>query len=459
MSALGAGFLLRGRRVRACVALGLMLIVAANALATEQPAVLVNTFNNGAVRNRPPNAMQFTLKAPRFITKITTYHWNGGRGAPCGEISLRDGGNRKLGPWPAQGSGGQGGVSDAFWTCEPRVMLQPGIYTLVDGDPATWSWNPESDGMGFARVEGTTGEPATDREGRAALRNMVVLGEASRVRNIAAFNLEDAISSCPVGHSLDFLRDSPVGRDVPEAWACFFAGSFVLMGHAAAPKPVMAYYNPWLDAALITQWEWQGGHPFMQRAVLWVASEFPEADGGAKSSYARWLVDSESTPIPEALRSRYQKFVAAFDAAYPVSPDGGASLLLAPNQEQVVEWVGRQAVDVLATLLRVQRRGHPAYSDDLHRFRQALQNGDRAALAAMLPEEGGAGADTLLKLPAGLRARLVPTYAIAREGGPVIAFLGITDMPRFYVLTAFAAKPGDRMTKALVCDLGKEATR
>ena len=82
------------------------------------------------------------------------YHWNSGRGAKPGTISLQGRNGRVFGPWQTHGASGQGGAPDAYWICEPGIRLEAGDYVVIDSDWETWAQNPQSGGRGLTRVEG-----------------------------------------------------------------------------------------------------------------------------------------------------------------------------------------------------------------------------------------------------------------------------------------------------------------
>jgi hypothetical protein len=102
--------------------------------------------NNGA----PPT---FEIAEPTTVASIETYHWNNGTGsANTGKISLKAEDGTVYGPWKTEGTEGQGGVPNAYWTASPTVKLPEGSYTVVDSDPGTWSQNAGSQGKGMVRV-------------------------------------------------------------------------------------------------------------------------------------------------------------------------------------------------------------------------------------------------------------------------------------------------------------------
>jgi hypothetical protein len=114
-------------------------------------------FDNGniyAVENRPRRTTVFALAGPTRVTRIMTYHWNNGRGAPAGQIALRSSAGETFGPWQAFGEPGQGGVPSAYWIVEPDINLPAGTYTIVDSNPSTWAQNAASGGAGMASAEG-----------------------------------------------------------------------------------------------------------------------------------------------------------------------------------------------------------------------------------------------------------------------------------------------------------------
>jgi hypothetical protein len=126
----------------------------------EQPTPekpLETIFDNGnsdAVLNRPTRPTVFVLDGPTRIAKITTYHWNDGRGAPAGTIALKSASGETYGPWQTTGEPGQGGVPNAYWVANPDVSLPPGSYTVIDSGPATWARNNASKGAGITVVGG-----------------------------------------------------------------------------------------------------------------------------------------------------------------------------------------------------------------------------------------------------------------------------------------------------------------
>lgn len=121
--------------------------------------VLLDTFNTAATLNRPKKSATFTIGRSYRVTLIQTYHWNGGRGAEPGTVSLKHENEQRLGPWQCIGSKGSGSVP-CYWTCHPNTVLPEGTYKVLVSPSETWSYNAESDGRGFVRIEGIPVETA-----------------------------------------------------------------------------------------------------------------------------------------------------------------------------------------------------------------------------------------------------------------------------------------------------------
>jgi Tfp pilus assembly protein PilF len=121
-----------------------------------------------AVYNNPSKRTLFTLRSRTHITKVMTYHWNGGAGDRPGTIGIR---NVRTGQmmgtwnvvatkgsfdfaagatWPRRGDG----PPYRYWTIQPKVDLPAGAYEVVDSNPSTWSHNPETGNRGVAFVYG-----------------------------------------------------------------------------------------------------------------------------------------------------------------------------------------------------------------------------------------------------------------------------------------------------------------
>lgn len=138
------------------------LVIVALLATRGNAADLFDNTNKDAVSNGPTASTNFTLAVPAHVTELVTYHWNNGHGLPASPavtISIKSAaasGGPGFGPFTAVGSAGQNGVANANWTATVSFDLPPGIYTVVDSQPSTWSRNARSGGSGFAIVRGAS---------------------------------------------------------------------------------------------------------------------------------------------------------------------------------------------------------------------------------------------------------------------------------------------------------------
>lgn len=136
--------------------LGLALVAGGGASdALAEPVRLFSNNNVEAVSSGPTSPTTFRLDQNALITRVTTYHWNGGRGtAAPGTIALRSASGAILGPWATTGQPGQGGVVNAYWVAYPNITLEAGEYSILVSDPSTWSQNTASGNTGMGWVDG-----------------------------------------------------------------------------------------------------------------------------------------------------------------------------------------------------------------------------------------------------------------------------------------------------------------
>lgn len=90
----------------------------------------------------------FKLSSAAKITFIMTYHWNSGRGANAGTITLIGEDGKKYGPWQVTVN------NKVYWEIRPNITLPAGSYKVIDSDPTTWAQNSGSSGYGMVRIRG-----------------------------------------------------------------------------------------------------------------------------------------------------------------------------------------------------------------------------------------------------------------------------------------------------------------
>lgn len=116
-------------------------------LPAQSAPIIARVGGDGATSPGVTQHAYFVLDAPQLLTQIMTYHY-GARQTP-GMIALVHEDGTAYGPWQAAGAVGQGGIPNAYWWAQPNVFIKAGRYEVIDSDPATWSVEAGSEGVGI----------------------------------------------------------------------------------------------------------------------------------------------------------------------------------------------------------------------------------------------------------------------------------------------------------------------
>jgi hypothetical protein len=265
---------------------------------------------------------------------------------------------------------------------------------------------------------------------------MSLINWAGSFRQDAAGDIAKALTLYETGASLSFVTEGARFKEKPEIWAYFFAGSVVAMGHTRSSAPVAAYYNPFLDGVLLTQWEWkEDGSMKMTGADLQLGGAY---GGTGEQKVARWLTAGKA--FPTALGEQYRGFVKAFEAKYPPLSDAKVAIAPGAGLAAAQDLIERQAEEGLSNTMEVQVAGAPRYNVLLVNMLKALAASDRKAIDRMLPKKHPMSSKQLLALPEKLRKDLAPVYALfGKEKTWVFVVWPMT--PRFYALAQYANGP------------------
>ena len=118
-------------------------------------AVIASTFNADAVSNCAEGLPRYNLNDGTnvLLQAVTTYHYNGGKGAKPGTIKIYDeygGKETLLGTWNAVGRDG-----NKYWDIFPNIVMKDRHkYTFEPSDTSTWSSNEAADYLGFIELRG-----------------------------------------------------------------------------------------------------------------------------------------------------------------------------------------------------------------------------------------------------------------------------------------------------------------
>lgn len=265
-----------------------------------------------------------------------------------------------------------------------------------------------------------------------------LLREATRFRGEAmGTGLVQAVEHQGGAQGLKVLTDSPVFQKAPALWSYFFSGSVILGGCMESPAPVIAYYNPYLDGVLLTQWEMKEGKAVIRNADLRIASRMA-GQPIRNPKLAWWIAELAVKPLPVALKTQYAAFLAAFARAFPVEAANAVALGTSPEAAEARTILERQAIAAFANLAYLQDPKALAHLPGLVTLRQALASGDALILDKLLPPGNPVKGGMLAAQPGWIRREAVPVYALAGAKHTLVLLAPIA-APRYYLFTRWSA--------------------
>ncbi len=114
---------------------------------------LYKTYNTDPVEGEATVKNKVKFSKAFVVTRIITFHYNDGKGAVAGTISMegRKGASRA---WQARNAPGADGKPMGRWICEPNERLEAGNYVLTVSDEKSWSTNSKAGKKGMVIIEG-----------------------------------------------------------------------------------------------------------------------------------------------------------------------------------------------------------------------------------------------------------------------------------------------------------------
>lgn len=297
-------------------------------LSPPNDPIIVYNGNTGGVQSGPTHATAFGIKSPHLITYVSVYHYVN-NGKPPGTIALRGEDGNTYGPWQAEGFAGQGNVPNAYWVVRPNIVLNSGIYSIIDSDPSTWSYNTESKGSGFFEIRGVKQSPQsvlqpvnTTSEPTLAISQQLI--EAAKTFRLEA--IIDPIVTLKKYSTISSLQDfTVIGNALftetpPEvAWKYYFATATYSVAPLTEQTHVILFYNPWSDTAIMTHWQYGNKQYVMTHAEL-VLGDFIRQYGQTPFD-VQPLWESKSATITPLLSIQLAvgETLAAFENIFPAN--------------------------------------------------------------------------------------------------------------------------------------------
>ncbi len=337
------------------------------------------------------------------------------------------------------------------------IILNPETYSKsVDIDQRL---SKAQETLRQQKIESPSDEKALEK---AQLRLLETTAEHFRVHAVIAAKAVDISQFKQVKFgAMQGLLDGEVSQNYPYIWSYFLAGSFPIFGHALSDSPIIAYYNPYFDLALMTQWEktatsdvvkvkdtttgfnlikaWPvTGRAFIEKRDS-LASDTPSGSE-ADILFEIKIVNAAQT-FTNSFEDRYPPFERTVVAQHINAETEQQSISIAENRIfSLLQWVS-------------EARSHSApinYANEIESLQISLSETSPDELSALLPANNPQSAQELFLLPQNVRTGMTPYMVIDKN----VIFIDPINLPTAFISAYF--EPSEekyRLALAVLFDL------
>ena len=235
-----------------------------------------------------------------------------------------------------------------------------------------------------------------------------------------------------------------VSAKFPYIWPYVIAGSFTVMGNALGDEPVVAFYNPYFDVAIVTKWKFiadadtEPGFRLMETYPV-TGRAFVENRASLATDQPIW-VDSKAELLEVRIVNAAQQFIAAFEERYPpfgrgaavLSAEAGSASVAVPLVEDRVFFLLRWVIDAQNPSAKVN------YAAGIRQLHDALSASSPGKLEALLPKGNPQGADLFFNLERGIREGMHPYLVINQN----VIFVNTVSLPKAFLSVHFEPTGG-----------------
>jgi len=218
--------------------------------------------------------------------------------------------------------------------------------------------------------------------------------------------------------ALDSFLSGEISSSFPLIWPYAFSGSSMVIGHALGDEPVVAFYNPYFDVAVLTQWTFQAGgdpgfkmksaYPVTGRAIL-------ENRASIASDMPIWN-DYDEVILETRFLMATKAFTNAFESIYPpagrevadLTPHVAPAGIALSNCEDRVFFAIKWVIDAQNPKAPVN------YANGIKDVRKALSAPLKGNLEMLLPEGNPQNAEQFFVLDQAVREGMQP-YMVMEE--------------------------------------------
>ena len=214
--------------------------------------------------------------------------------------------------------------------------------------------------------------------------------------------------------------DGEISAQYPYIWSYILAGSFPVIGNALGEDPIVAFYNPYFDLALLTHWrfadaaESAAGYKLM-RAVPVTGRAFIE--NRAPLATDEQVGSDAPTAIEVRIVNAAQAFVASFEERY--APFGQLSTfpVVGTSAKRTAISIAENRVFYLLQWVSAARDPDAPvnYAAAIAALQGALSAATPGPLEGLLPADNPQSAALLFSLDADIRAGMKPYLVIDKN--------------------------------------------
>ncbi len=219
--------------------------------------------------------------------------------------------------------------------------------------------------------------------------------------------------------AFDEFFKGEISAKFPLLWPFVISGSSMIIGNALGDEPVVAYYNPYYDVVLLTQWtlDSSGAPGFkMKKAYPVTGLAFVENRASTAEDVQSWA-GSQTRIFETALVKATQDFVAAFEERYPPPSRAVADLSgEAAAAEIALNRLEDRVFFFLQWLIDAQNpEAEVNYAVGIKQVRKALSAYTQGFLEALLPEDNPQGAEYFFHLEQAVREGMQPYMVVEQN--------------------------------------------
>ncbi len=271
----------------------------------------------------------------------------------------------------------------------------------------------------------------------------------------------DAMANLPevMPGTLKAFQEGDISTTYPYIWPYVLAGSSVMVGNSLGDDPVVAFYNPYFDVAILSRWQFQDdeespkGVGFkMVEAVPVSGNAFRENRPTGKTDEPAWA-DSTAELFEVRIVEATQKFLISFEKRYPPFSDKSVNLP-AVNPSTAIKLIEDRVFFLLRWVKDAQDPSASVnYAKEIDEIRKSLSAPTQGRLADLLPEDNPQDASAFFRLGREIRSGLKPYLVINRN----VIFIDPINLPTGFVSVYFEPTPGKGHSLALMTLYNLEA--